>query len=360
MRIGKVVWGVVFFVAVLAAETAHAQAPGAPEFQPPQFLNRAELGRIFNEYYPLALRKQGIGGTAQVRLFVDTQGIADSVQLTGPMGIPELDRAAVSIARLMRFTPAQVGGEPRGLWLEMPIVMLPPERIDSPSVNTIALANRAEIVEILNSETPKAVRTNDIAVDLDFWVEIDADGAVVDVDLEDTSCFRDIDLLGHLVARQLKFEPAAGNEGPINGWTMIKLRVNQDSTYKEYIVELEGDAEIRKAKLAAERDSTADSRKPKAKFRRPELLNAKAITKLLQDMYPPGLRERGEGGSANVMVWVDEKGSPGKRMISKSSGLCEVDLTALAVTKSLRFRPAMHDDKPVPVVVTFPVNFRVN
>lgn len=353
MRIKALVW-IAVFLGLLGTGAAYAQAPGAPEAQLPQLINRAELGRVFNEYYPLQLRKHGIGGTAQVRLFVDTQGIADSVQLTGRIGIPELDRAAVSIAQLMRFTPAQVGGEPRGLWLDMPIIMLPPERIDSPSVNTIALANRAEIVETLRSHTPEAVQKNEIAADLEFWVEIDADGAVVGVDLEQTSCFRDIDLLGHLIAHQLKFEPAPGYDGPINGWTMVKLHFNQDS-YKEYVVDLEGAAEIRRAKRAAERDSTADTPKPNA--RRPELRNTREVEDLLKRMYPQVLRQSSEGGATDVRVWVDEKGHPGKRMISKSSGLCEVDLTALTVTKSLRFRPAMLDNKPIPVVVSFSVLF---
>lgn len=356
MRIGKVVWAVVF-LGMVGTGIAHAQAPEAPVFQAPQLANRAELLVAFRQYYPLPLRKKGIGGVAQVRLFVDTDGVADSVRLTSQIGIPALDEAAVRIAYLMKFVPAQVDGEPRGLWLDLPITMLPPERIDSPSVNTIALANRAEILEALRENTPEALRAERVALQADLWVEVDPNGHVVDVDFERSTCVEDTDKIAYHLGRALRFEPAQGYEGPINGWTIVQLTFDPFSTSK-YLIELEGEVELDRARRAAERDSAATERKPV--WKRPEILNRRELEKLLVDNYPEDLRMVGIGGTTNIMVWVDEKGFPHSKMIQTSSGLCQLDLAALEVAKSFRFRPALKDGVPTRVVVTFPVTFRSN
>lgn len=359
MRFRNVVRAVAFCVLVvgMASGIAYAQETGAPSLQPPQLANRAELLAAFRQYYPAELRRQGIGGTAQVRLYVDTNGVADSVRLTSPIGIHELDEAAISIAYQMKFTPALVNGEPRALWIDLPITLLPPDRIDSPSVNKIALANEDAIIEMVRANMPGVLVEKELAVTMDFWIQLDANGAVVDAMPERTSCIGTVDILGHMVAHELRFKPADGQEGALAGWTMVKLLFNRDSA-GTYVVELEGEKELRELRRADDYSYLVAERYPE--MERPQIVNRAEMQKLLGENYPSELMMAGVGGTVEIMIWIDEKGMQRKRMISKSSGVCKLDMSALEVIKATRFKPALLNGQPRRVVVSFPVNFRVD
>lgn len=352
-------WTIVRTVAccVLAAGgVAYAQETGGQSFEPPQLANRTELLAAFRKHYHVQLRRQGIGGTAQVRLFVDTSGAADSVRLTKEIGIPELDEAAVSIARAMKFTPAKVGGEPRALWLDLPITLLPPQRADPPSGNKIKLVNRSDIVQSLHANLPtEALEAERVALQADLWIEIDAEGNVVDIDFERSSCVEDTDKLAYYLAHAFRFEPAEGYEGPINGWTVVTLTFDPALT-NEQSVELEREAELRRVREMADRQSRYAERR--VVVAEPEIINDKEIESLVKAGYPEELAKEGVGGTTEVKLWLDHNGVPLKRMITKSSKNCLLDLFALEVTGAARFTPLLENGVPKPTTVTYPVRFR--
>jgi periplasmic protein TonB len=92
---------------------------------------------------------------------------------------------------------------------------------------------------------------------------------------------------------------------------------------------------------------------------RPRILNEPEIVRVMEQQYPPTLRDAGIGGTVVVHFFVDERGLVGRTEISQSSGQPLLDQAALRVANVYRFSPAQNRDQIVPVWVEFPITFRV-
>lgn len=88
----------------------------------PQLVNRQEVGRALVRAYPPLLRDAGIGGSAVIWFLIDAEGTVRETALAASSGYPALDTAALHVASLMRFTPAQKDGRPTTAWVRIPIV----------------------------------------------------------------------------------------------------------------------------------------------------------------------------------------------------------------------------------------------
>lgn len=77
--------------------------------------------------FPPDLYSRGVGGTTQLRLFVDSAGtvIADSARVHRSSGTPALDSAALAAAPRFRYTPGQQGGRPVAMHLVQPVEFRP-------------------------------------------------------------------------------------------------------------------------------------------------------------------------------------------------------------------------------------------
>jgi TonB family protein len=82
---------------------------------------RSQMARLF----PAALAVQKIGGTTTVAVVVDEQGRVIDSELHLTSGHQELDRAALRVARMMRFSPAVRNGIPVTAKLHVPLVFEP-------------------------------------------------------------------------------------------------------------------------------------------------------------------------------------------------------------------------------------------
>lgn len=91
----------------------------------------------------------------------------------------------------------------------------------------------------------------------------------------------------------------------------------------------------------------------------PALMNGSGMAALMQRLYPPELSHRRIGGEAVLRLWLDERGRVVKSLVSSSSGHAALDSLALAVSDSMRFRPARSGDDSVRVIVRIPVLFTV-
>lgn len=102
-----------------------AEPESIPSFVPrdeePILSNRAELVRELQERYPPALREAGIGGTAQLYVYVAETGSVTNARLKRSSGLAQLDEVAIDIIRHAEFTPAVLGDEPVGVWIELPV-----------------------------------------------------------------------------------------------------------------------------------------------------------------------------------------------------------------------------------------------
>ena len=88
-------------------------ATAGPQTVTPRHLNRDYFERAIEREYPKLLLQAGIGGVTEVLLRLDTEGIVQWVTIRESSGYPELDAAALVVARGMRFSPALNEGEPQ-------------------------------------------------------------------------------------------------------------------------------------------------------------------------------------------------------------------------------------------------------
>jgi TonB family protein len=98
-----------------------------PTFTPmtvaPRILNNPDVIRALEREYPSILRDAGIGGTVRVYFFINEQGIAERYEIAqgGQSGHPQLDAAALRVATVFRFSPAQNRDQIVPVWVEFPI-----------------------------------------------------------------------------------------------------------------------------------------------------------------------------------------------------------------------------------------------
>ena len=105
------------------AETADISQ--APQFVvhtlEPKLLNNPEVQRVLQREYPALLKDAGIGGTANIWLFIDEEGIVQNQQVRESSGHAGLDNAALKIVTVARFSPAQNRDKKVALWISMDI-----------------------------------------------------------------------------------------------------------------------------------------------------------------------------------------------------------------------------------------------
>ena len=84
----------------------------------------------------------------------------------------------------------------------------------------------------------------------------------------------------------------------------------------------------------------------------PIMLNRPEVGRALLEAYPPGLRDRGIGGTTILELRVGTEGRVLDRRVQSTSGYPAFDEAALRVVDLMRFEPARNRDQRVPVWVT--------
>lgn len=92
----------------------------------------------------------------------------------------------------------------------------------------------------------------------------------------------------------------------------------------------------------------------------PELTNKRQAEMILQRSYPPLLRDVGATGRTTVMLIIDKDGhvEPGSVQVQESTHDAFKDAAVRAVER-FRFRPAKLKGQPVAVLVTLPIEWRL-
>jgi protein TonB len=105
-------------------ESAPAPVAAAPVAKPapavPPNFNADYLNNPAPAYPPLS-KRQGHQGKVLLRVFVNTAGGADQVQIRNGSGHDLLDQAALNAVRRWRFVPARQGDQPVAAWVLVPI-----------------------------------------------------------------------------------------------------------------------------------------------------------------------------------------------------------------------------------------------
>jgi len=96
-----------------------------PTFTPftaaPVLMNMAEVQRALVDEYPPVIRDAGMGGVVTVWFFIDEDGLVGQTRVDTSSGLPELDEAALSVAGVMRFSPARNRDERVPVWVSLPV-----------------------------------------------------------------------------------------------------------------------------------------------------------------------------------------------------------------------------------------------
>jgi len=131
---------------LLPGQVALAEEPDAPPSDPqtaaPALTKAPELLHAVDPNYPDALRQAGVGGSVTVRIVIDEAGDVASTEIV--TGVHEdLDAAALEAASQMRFSPAEVDGEPAAISVDYSFDFVPgPAEPEVEVTPTGALAGR--------------------------------------------------------------------------------------------------------------------------------------------------------------------------------------------------------------------------
>lgn len=239
------------------AERADAVTSGAddavdgPRFTPftvaPDLTNRTVVQEALVEAYPDELRDAGIGGAADVWLFVSDEGRVVEVRLNESSGHPAIDEAALSVARQMEFSPALNRDQPVEVWVRFPISFQTPtpgsvpaappsdedsdegnEGTDAPAARAYAapprLVDADAVSERLQEEYPPLLRGAGIGGRAAVQVYIDEEGRVQDTRIDESSGHQALDEASLRVARTMRFEPAYDADGAaVAVWIEVPL-----------------------------------------------------------------------------------------------------------------------------------------
>lgn len=120
--------------------TLNARVAPSPEplydFEPfqvqytlPSLLNTREVTRQIRDRYPPELVRQGIGGEAVLRLWLDERGQVVRSLIASSSGIARLDSIALEVADRMRFRPAKNRDQAARVIVRIPVTITAPDSV---------------------------------------------------------------------------------------------------------------------------------------------------------------------------------------------------------------------------------------
>jgi TonB family protein len=262
-----------FMITAEDAEPASRRGPARPVNQPPELLNAGEVFRALLDGYPPMLRDAGVGGVAVVWFFVDTDGRVLRTQVATSSSQKALDETALSVASIMRFRPHVRDGQVKQVWVEIPFVFGPGQRIPAqtsrddlfalpalvvtppemlaardraaaapvplpppPTAEDITraptftpmtvrpqLQNAIDVQRALVQAYPPVLRDAGISGTPVVWFFIDDSGSVVRTMLSKSSGYPALDEAALRVAQQMRFSPALNRDRTVSVWVEIPV-----------------------------------------------------------------------------------------------------------------------------------------
>lgn len=92
-----------------------------PYDTPPRLTNSNRVQQVLTREYPPLLKESGIGGVVNVWLYIDEDGQVADRQVNESSGYDALDDAALEVADVMEFVPAQNRDKTTAVWVSIPI-----------------------------------------------------------------------------------------------------------------------------------------------------------------------------------------------------------------------------------------------
>jgi TonB family protein len=323
----------------------------------PELQNPNQVREATRLYYPALLRDGGIEGTARLVVQITERGTVASVRLQQSSGRSELDAAALKVAGVMRFNPAQLDGRAVAMAHEVSVPFV--RDADTPAAardqawtrlqppqgtpGAPQLLNRDEVSAAVSQNYPASVRASGIGGRVHIKVQLDENGNVTHAAVAASSGVRELDESALAVARVMRFQQPA----------------NRTTQSVEVPVDFRP-ADPRPAAPAIAQPTVAITEGPSfTPFTvPPKLVNSQAVQQGVIANYPPVLREAGIGGTVTLWFFIDETGRITKLQMKKSSGHQALDEAALRVADLMQFSPALNREERVKVWVDMPIVFK--
>jgi TonB family protein len=280
-----------------------------------------------------------------VRVRPGPPGSVDSVTVLAGSGVPSLDEAAIGAARSLRFVPPS-----EAKWVELELTFTPEVPAALRYSALPQLLNREAVQNSAWAAVPERIRRARLHGTVTVDVMVDSMGRPQGTRTTKFGYVRDFDLAALQGAATMQFARPESATGATPLRTIITFAFGTDS------VAVRTPGESRISARAATPPTNPATVKPYTTA--PRLRNGEQVASALQKLYPPGLRDVGIGGTVGLWLFIDERGNVQSRDIRTSSGICELDLAALAVSERMRFDPARLNGAPVRVWVDIPVVFK--
>ena len=263
-----------------APETLGLEVSEEPTFTPftvrPRLVNVDAVRDALDRAYAPALRAAGVGGRTLLWFFIDETGLPRYVRLDQTSGHDELDRAAVAVGRVMRFTPALNRDQAVPVWVKLPVVFDPAEasRAGRPTPESSGASAAGEapedviaelrreagetdrepaaaapaaggavqeaprftpftvrpelldveaVSEALEAAYPPLLREAGIGGSPVVWFFIDAGGVVREARINRSSGHPALDEAALKVARAMGFTPALNGNDPVEVWVSLPI-----------------------------------------------------------------------------------------------------------------------------------------
>ncbi|MGW8265285.1 MAG: TonB family protein [Longimicrobiales bacterium] len=212
--------------------------------------------------------------------------------------------------------------------------------------------NRDEVAAALEAEYPPLLREAGIGGTVNVWIFLDETGTVRKSVLNETSGHKALDDAALEVADVIRFTAALNRDQPVPVWISIPITfmVPESEGRPE---EEPGDADEGQAAEVVQNPNN-----PTPVTQAPVLQNREEVLRAVWEAYPPELKEAGKGGTVDVWFYLSEEGRVMRTLVNGSSGSRELDDAAIRIADVVRFSPAMNGDTPVPVWISFPVQFQ--
>jgi TonB family protein len=292
-------------------------------------------------HYPPDLLQAGVTGSVRMLAFVHASGETDSVHVVWSSGISAFDRAAMRVAQSVQYAPADSAATPAAGWELLTLhFTTQPAPASAPR-----LLNRADVRARKHGFRPVELAGRTVEDEVSLLLTVLPTGAVSEAGILAPSCFRTVTSAALDVASELRFEPVNTDSARE---TAVTVLFAVDSVH----IRARGDSLGR-----APPGEPSDEGRTGGRNRPPRMTNETFMRRVFADMYPRDLRLSGIGGTTLVRLFLDERGRVRRTRVSRASGHCELDMSAMNIAPLMEFAPAVVNGRRQSAWVEIPIVF---
>jgi TonB family protein len=203
-----------------------------PRFTPftvaPRILNVPEVQAAMSAAYPQALREAGVGGRVTVWFFIDEDGRVLDRRIDQSSGHDTLDRVALDVADVFRFSPARNRDARTAVWVSLPINFMTAQDLSArpqftPYTDAPRILNVEDVQGALIAAYPPLLRNAGIGGTVRVHFFVDSTGSVGNALVDESSGHEALDQAALEVAEIYRFAPAENRGTVVPVWISLPI-----------------------------------------------------------------------------------------------------------------------------------------